>query len=124
MEFSSDHRMYVDEHDLEALYNHLEDIELITDPYLLLAADIDDSKSIDDTDLELLYQMVNGEILEFPTDHNWRCIEKDYNFKFPNTPFEEAKYFEPMRLNNVKEDIVKDFYTIKKGNLVFIVINP
>lgn len=119
MNFSSDHSKYITEEDLDALYKHLTGEAVFDSPYYLIAADLDDSGTVDMDDLKLLSKMVAGKIDSFPTIRNWVVIEKDYGFKFPNNPFFEIQYFDPQSFRNVKEDIIKDYYTIKRGNLVF-----
>lgn len=103
--------------DLEKLAKHLSGEEVVSDPYFLLAADVDDSRHVDDTDLEILKEYEKGERRSLPTASMWSFIDANYSFINPESPWDE-----PLVSQNEMDDMVGtssysvDFIGILKGH--------
>ncbi len=70
--------------DLLQVRKHLLGIESFTNPYQLLAADVNLSGSISTLDLILMQRMILGQIEEFPAQHSWLFVRPGYDFSAEN----------------------------------------
>ena len=73
--------------DVIVLLKHLMGTEKITDPYLLIAADIDSNNKIEQADFDLLYALVAGSRSYVDLPKHWRFVRKPYLFSDPLNPF-------------------------------------
>ncbi|MEZ4992557.1 MAG: T9SS type A sorting domain-containing protein, partial [Saprospiraceae bacterium] len=103
--------------DLLLLRAHLLGITEITDPYQLIAADVNHSGSVTTLDMFLLRQLLLGEIDEFTSNTSWRFVDANYTFKDPTHPFEED-FPEYIQVDNLL-DCYRDanFVAIKIGDI-------
>lgn len=99
------------------LMDHILEEELITDPLILLAADVDDSGSVNVTDLLILIDYVKGRIDFLPTTKPWVIIDASYDFGSEMTPesVEEATTINLLELAESIEEM--NFIAIQKGDL-------
>lgn len=96
---------------------HILGIQLMTNPYQLIAADVDNSGAIDDDDFDLIRQLLLGNITEFPNNTSWRFVDADYVFPEPTNPWSEP-FPEAIELMDVLEDVLDaDFIGLKIGDL-------
>lgn len=65
--------------DMLFLQSHIIQRQLITDPYLLLAADINADGSITTLDLLQLQAVILGSLPEFPTNTSWRFVSHNWD---------------------------------------------
>jgi len=100
--------------DLEVLRDHILGIELITDPYLLLAADIDDNNRVDFDDFKHLLFLLTGKIDELPTDHEVMLVPADAEMTDPLAE-SPLQYIEYTDLDTSMYN--SNFIYIVKGNL-------
>ena len=113
-----DHLQGINHKDAEALLNYILGTDKLASPYLVLAADVDDSGKVDFDDLLAILALITGQEAELPTNNVWLCVERDLVFEDFHNPF-------PVLENNLLEfsDLSdfehKDIYAIKKGDLVF-----
>jgi len=75
--------------DLLIVQKHLLELKKIKSPYQLIAADINNSKSITAYDMILIRQIILRAIDKFPDNESWRFVKADYVFENPLDPFEE-----------------------------------
>ena len=79
--------------DMIRLQNHLLNEVVMTDPYLLIAADVNNSGSVTTLDLIQLRRLILGDIAEFTNNTSWRFIPTSFEFPNPanpwSTPFPE-----------------------------------
>jgi len=108
--------------DLLIVQRHLLDLKKIKSPYQLIAADVNNSKTITAYDMILIRQIILRAIDRFPDNDSWRFVKADYDFETPLNPFDEifpASYevdFLPViSINN-------NFTAIKIGDLNHSVI--
>ena len=73
--------------DLLLLRNHILGIKKITDPYKLIAGDVNNDKKLTATDLTELKRMLYGFQSNFTKRHSWLLIPKDFVFASPENPW-------------------------------------
>ncbi len=73
--------------DVIVLLKHIMGTEKITDPYVLIAADIDSNSKIDQADFDLLYALVAGTKSYTELPRHWRFVRKPFLFSNPLNPF-------------------------------------
>lgn len=99
--------------DMIILLRHINEIELITDPYILLAADINASGTITNLDFLLLRELLLERIEEFPGNTSWRFVPRDYQITDIAQPIPDRyQYF-----NLLSCQLAQDFIGIKVGDL-------
>ncbi|MEL7423005.1 MAG: T9SS type A sorting domain-containing protein [Bacteroidota bacterium] len=114
---NTDHSNGVKTIDLIILAKHLNGIELMEDPYQLIAADVDNSGDITAADFELLRQLILGNIDAFPNNTSWRFVVADYVFPVPTNPWLQS-WPETITLTNLLEDVLDaNFVGVKIGDL-------
>lgn len=88
--FKNDHPLNgVSTFDLTVISRHILGHHLIDSPYNLIAADINDSKSITTADIVELRRLILYQQTGFEHQDAWKFIPKDYVFENPLNPFEE-----------------------------------
>lgn len=104
--------------DILKLGNHLNGQDVQESPYFLLAADVDDSGTVDAKDLEILESIYAGSLSEIPSQTNWLFIDESYQFSDPLNPWNEdfRTYNEMTDMQGITVYDV-DFIAIQKGNL-------
>ncbi len=103
--------------DIILLQKHILGVEHLDSPYKIIAADIDNSKSITTLDIIRLRKVILGIDIAFPNNQSWRFVAATYEFEHPDNPlsedFPEILNFggSLAGLNNL------DFVAIKVGDL-------
>lgn len=87
---NDDFRKGVSTLDVILLQRHILGITLINDPYLLIAADINKSKSISALDVIQLRKLVLNIDTRFSNNTSWRFIDANYAFSEPQNPWAES----------------------------------
>ena len=101
--------------DLVLIQRHILGIQKLTSPYHLLAADINNSRSITASDLVNLRKLILGVTQEFENNTSWRFIPKEYVFDDPAYPFDFPK---KINLDSIFEDKSNvDFLAVKIGDV-------
>ena len=75
--------------DLILIYQHMLGNIPITDPYLLLAADVDHSGFISTLDLIMIRRMILGLVDQWPGGSTWFFVDANYEFTDPSNPWPE-----------------------------------
>jgi hypothetical protein len=104
--------------DLVLLNRHILNIENITSPYKLIAADVNRSGNISAFDIVLLRKLILRLTDSFPNNNAWRFVRTDFNFKKPKES--HKNYFpEVYNINDLpKEDMwLEGFVAIKIGDV-------
>ena len=89
-------------------------IDLLTSPYQLLAADINNSGSLSTLDLVILRKAILGIEDSFPNNTSWRFVQADYDF--PMNPLATDMPQEVL-LEALNKDMSVDFVGIKVGDI-------
>ncbi len=103
--------------DLVIIQKHLLGMKVITDPYKLLAADINNNGSIAASDILQLRKVILGIKNSFAND-SWVAINKGYVFENPANPLPEADKAKVINVNVGNQNTTNlDFYAIKMGDI-------
>ncbi len=100
--------------DLLKIQKHIMGLDPIQDPYTLIAADINNDKEINTTDLIELRKLVLNVIETFPTNASWKFVPKKYTFD-PSRPFDAPDHLEIKALTI--DALNSDFVGIKIGDV-------
>ena len=100
--------------DVIIMQKHIVGTGPLTDPYLLIAADINRSGDITTLDLIQLRKMVLGVDSEFSNNTSWRFVDADYIF--PQEPL-SVPFPEVRNINNLEGEEEVNFVAIKIGDL-------
>jgi len=113
---NSDPKNGVSTFDLVLIQKHILGAQLLTNPYRLIAADINASGSISTLDLIQLRKMVLNIDQTFKSNSSWRFVDADYRFPDPANPWAET-WPEVKNINNLEGELVTDFIAIKVGDV-------
>jgi len=102
--------------DLLRLTRHLDGTEEITDPYQLLAADIDCSAGIDSLDLDRLQEVLMEGTDTFSQCPGWIFVPQSHIFSYPTAPF---SYPDTLFFNTLTgPTLVDTLLGIRRGDLL------
>ncbi|MFK7932088.1 MAG: peroxidase family protein [Saprospiraceae bacterium] len=88
----------------------------MTNPYQIIAADVNNSGSITTGDLIALRRLILGQWTELPDNTSWRFVDADYVFPDPLNPFLEA-FPERVKVDKMYNHNRQDFIAIKIGDV-------
>ncbi len=101
--------------DLVKIQRHILDLEHLDSPYKLLAADVNNSKTISSSDLTVLRKLILGINDKIENNTSWRFVPEDYVFSDPTYPFD---YDEKVLVDSIYEDIKGvNFIAVKVGDV-------
>jgi len=100
--------------DLVLMQKHILGIKKLKNPYLLIAADVNNSHTITSSDILELRKLILGVKSKFKKNKSWRIIPEEYEFEDNDYPYDfEEKAF----IDSLKEDQVKNFIAVKIGDI-------
>ena len=102
--------------DLVMIQRHILELEDLTSPYKIIAADINNDEIISATDLLQLRKLILGTITELPNNGSWRFIDANYVFVDASDPFSE-NLPESYDIEVLDTDMNIDFVAIKVGDI-------
>jgi len=102
--------------DLIRIQRHILGVELLSSPYKLIAADINNSGNINGIDLVELRKLILGIYTELPANDSWRFVSSDYDFIDPTNPWLQS-WDENYVINNLNTDMNIDFIGVKIGDV-------
>lgn len=76
--------------DLQRVLRHLDGSLPFTNPYEWIAADINNDRTIDMSDVHEMEKMIDGQIVNWTNNTTWRFIPKNYLFPVPNPLIDEV----------------------------------
>ncbi len=101
--------------DLVFIQRHILGLKSITDPYDLIAADVNNDKKVTVSDLVALRKVILGVNDAFPNNKPWRFISSNQKFADINNPFDFEDY---ITLSNIENDATQnDFTAVKTGDV-------
>lgn len=105
--------------DIVFIQRHILGLEKFTSPYQMIAADIDDSKSITASDLTRIRKLILGATDKFPNNRpSWVMIPKN-GIKNPDSPlYFDTEYKTESLLNDITD---ADFVAVKIGDVNYSV---
>ncbi len=102
--------------DLVILAQHVLQVNLIDNPYRLLAGDVTQNGVIDIFDMIEIRQLILFQLEEFSNVDSWIFVPADYEFQNPNSPFsEDVPTF--MDIDFTEDYNSADFIGIKMGDM-------
>jgi hypothetical protein len=101
--------------DLVLIQRHILGLQIIDSPYKLLAADINNSRSVTASDLTNLRKTILGVSNQFDNNTSWRFLPETYKFDDPAYPFD---FPSKINLDSVFEDRANvNFMAVKVGDI-------
>ena len=101
--------------DLVIIQRHILGIETLSSPYKILAADVNNSKSVSVADLSSLRKVILGINDEFENNTSWRFVPENQVFADPSFPYDFAQYINIDSLFEDKDNV--NFIGVKVGDL-------
>lgn len=102
--------------DLVIIQNHLFGVQVINSPYKLIAADVNNSKSITTLDLIMLRKLILNLTDRFESNTSWRFIDANYNFPNPANPWMED-FPEQVNVISLLDSAAANFVAVKIGDV-------
>ena len=109
----------VSTYDIVLVRNHLWGVNPFTDPYRIIAADVNDSQGITAQDTLDMRELILGITPNFPGGESWRFVRADYVFPNPTNPFPFPRVANFNNLTGNETNV--DFLGIKLGDINFTV---
>lgn len=101
--------------DLVLLQRHLLGNQEITDPYKLIAADVNMDERVSTLDLVEIRRLILNQSQEFSSGRSWVFIDDDYQFGNPRTPW---PFTEGVLITDLSQDMMsEDLMGIKLGDI-------
>lgn len=75
--------------DMVLINKHILGIQMLNSPYLLIAADVNNSRSVTALDILALHRLLLGIDSSFSNNSSWRFVARDYVFPDPRNPWLE-----------------------------------
>jgi len=96
---------------------HIVGNPLLDSPYKIIAADVNRSGAVTTADALLIYQLVLGNITEFPFNESWRFIDANHIFTNPTNPWVD-NFPEHLDFDNLNQDWSgQNFVAVKVGDV-------
>ncbi|MCB0611486.1 MAG: hypothetical protein KDD12_27430, partial [Lewinella sp.] len=103
--------------DLVLLAKHILGVQLLDSPYKMIAADVNNSKSISTLDAIQLRKLILNIDTQFSNNTSWRFVPQNYAFPVPSNPWFET-FPEVININDLPGSIDDaDFWGVKIGDL-------
>ncbi len=101
--------------DLIHIQRHILNVEILTSPYQIIAADVNNSRSISGADILEIRNLILGVSDKFPKSNCWRFVPKSLQFNNVYAPwnFSESIFLTALSSNETNND----FYMIKMGDV-------
>ena len=102
--------------DIVMITRHILGFGTLNSPYKLIAADINNSKSVTTMDLVQLRRIILGIESRFQSNSSWRFIDAAYRFPNPANPW-QFNLPEIVSVNNLVGNVTTNFVAIKIGDV-------
>ena len=102
--------------DLVLITKHILGVQPLASPYKLIAADVNNSKSVTTLDLIQLRKLILNIDTKFANNTSWRFVDASYQFANAANPW-AAQFPEVVNLNDVAADVRANFVAIKIGDV-------
>ncbi len=107
----------VNTRDLVIIQKYLLGKQDFNSPYMFLAADANESKTISTADILVLRKLILGKTTSLPGGQSWRFLPYDYNFIDPNDPLKDNVPL-IIEMNAMDHDYTEaNFMAVKIGDL-------
>jgi hypothetical protein len=102
--------------DMVMIVRHILGQTLLNSPYKLIAADINNSRTITTMDLVQLRRVILGVDAKFPSNTSWRFVDASFKFADPTNPW-KAAIPEVVSVNDLGSPVAADFVAVKIGDV-------
>jgi hypothetical protein len=102
--------------DLVLITKHILGVQPLNSAYKLIAADVNNSKSVTTLDLIQLRKLILNIDTKFANNTSWRFVDASYKFANAANPW-AAQFPEVVNLNDVSADVRANFVAIKIGDV-------
>lgn len=102
--------------DLVMIQRHILGLEKLSSPYKLIAADVNNNKSIAASDLTELRKLILGVNKEFAANSSWRFVDGSKKFADPNDPWNGGLQ-EVYAIDKLSNNMDINFIGIKVGDV-------
>jgi hypothetical protein len=102
--------------DLVLIQKHILGIQALNSPYKLIAADVNNSKSISTLDMIQLRKLILNIDQTFQNNTSWRFVDAAYVFPERSNPW-SANFPEVVSVNDLVNNITANFVAIKVGDV-------
>lgn len=107
----------VSTYDLSLINKHILGLETLNGPYRIIAADVNNSRSVTTFDVLELRKLILGIYTDFPQSTSWRFVDADYLFPNLYNPFQEI-FPEIRQITNLQTSALSEnFVAIKIGDV-------
>ncbi|MFZ4428572.1 MAG: hypothetical protein ACOYOO_15545, partial [Saprospiraceae bacterium] len=106
----------VSTYDLAMITRHVLSQQLLDSPYKIIAADINNSRSVTTLDLIQLRKLILGIEAGFVSNTSWRFIDAAFKFPNPQNPW-QTPFPEIVNVNDLDGDITASFIAVKVGDV-------
>jgi hypothetical protein len=106
----------VSTYDLILISKHILGNQPLNTPYKLIAADVNNSKSITTLDMIQLRKLILNIEPSFPSNQSWRFVDASYTFPNPSNPWVSI-FPEVKNLNDLTGSMSANFVAIKVGDV-------
>lgn len=114
---NDDHSNGITTADIVKIQRHILGLEQLNDPYLIIAADVNDSKSITSADIIELRKLILGQITQFSKHTSWVFIDKGYVFDENNDAALFEAYPKSYTISPFNRNMNIDFQAVKIGDI-------
>ncbi|TVR76312.1 MAG: HYR domain-containing protein, partial [Saprospirales bacterium] len=104
--------------DLINIQRHILGLELLDNPYKIIAADVNADNLVSTFDLVLLQQLIVGIQDSIAGNSSWRFIPADYEFDDPENPLAE-NFPEVIEYSNLSVDTTDNWIAVKTGDVTW-----
>lgn len=102
--------------DIALISKHILDIQPLTSPYKLIAADVNKDGEVSAMDMLLVRRVILRSATAFPNNNSWRFVDKNFTFWDPTNPFRED-FPEIVTLSNIPLAAQANFIGVKVGDV-------
>lgn len=111
--------------DLTLIQQYILGMNNITDPYLIIAADINKDMRISVLDLVDMRRTILGLNESFPNNKSWRFIDKDFTFEGTGSDVLNEDFPESFEIKDLSRNMENvNFYGLKVGDMNKTVVLP
>ena len=115
-QMDKDHLNGVSTFDLVLLQKHILGTQLLNNPYRLIAADVNNSKSISTLDMIQIRKLILGIDTKFTSVPSWKFVDANYRFSATANPWADS-FPEVVNVNDLAGKVKADFIAIKMGDV-------
>jgi hypothetical protein len=115
-QLDKDHLNGVSTFDLVQIQKHILGIKLLDNPYRMIAADVNNSKTISTLDMIQIRKLILAIDDRFKSVPSWKFIDASFKFADPLNPF-GSDYPEVVNVNDLGGIVKADFVAVKMGDV-------